>query len=476
VWTTGDVTLDCNGDMDGMGTFYASGGSMPYTFIVVSNSTGGIIAAPGFNSQTFFNAGAGSITVQVIDAAMCSAQATINLTQPAQLDPGSIGSDQVICFGGNPSTLTSVAAPSGGPGTYTFQWQQSTSVTGPFVNIAGASSAGYTPPSGASYTLYYRRMVTSGICMPVYSNVVEILVNPRPVGFLTGGETVCPGQSSVIRVNLLAGTGPFEIDIAGHGTVTNYVSGTDITVTPLTTTTYTLTRIRDANSCEVTAPSPNLNGSATITVSDLPSITSFTPSPDVCEFSLSTFRVTATGTNLTYQWYVDDGGGFDPVADGGTYFGALTPTLQIFNSVRTMNGYVYHVVVSGCGSDVQSADAVLTVNTAPEITLHPNDSTICLGQNAVLEADATGTNVTWQWYVNKGSGFVLSVDDSNFSGSGSRILTITNAQASFNGWVFRAVARGICGVPVNTNFAVLRVTNPPSVTLQPASRTICENG
>jgi|GEM_PF-675330 len=476
MWTTGDVTLNCYGDLTGTGTFYASGGTMPYTFIVVSNSTGGTIAAPGFNSQTFFNAGAGNVTVQVIDAAMCSAQATINVNQPAQLDPGSIGSSQVICYGGNPSTLTSLSAPSGGPGAYVYQWQQSTSVTGPFVNIAGASSVDYTPPPGASYTLYYRRMVTSGTCMPVNSNVVEILVNPRPVGFLTGGETICPGQSSVIRVTLLAGTGPFEIDIAGYGTVSNYVSGEDILVTPAATTTYTLTRIRDANNCEVNAPSGNLNGSATITVSDLPSITSFTPSPAVCEFSLATFRVTATGTNLTYQWYVDDGGGFDPVADGGTYFGALTPTLQIFNSVRNMNGYVYHVVVSGCGSDVQSADAVLTVNTAPEITLHPDDSTVCLGQNAVMEADATGTNVTWQWYVNKGSGFVPSLDDSNFSGSGTRILSITNAQATFNGWVFRAVATGICGVPVSTNFAVLRVTNPPSVTLQPAPRTICENG
>ncbi len=58
-------------------------------------------------------------------------------------------------------------------------------------------------------------------------------------------------------------------------------------------------------------------------------------------------------------------------------------------------------------TDVTSADAVFTVNTAPELTLHPKDSTICLGQNAVMEADATGTNLTWQWYVNKGAGFVF---------------------------------------------------------------------
>ncbi len=186
--------------------------------------------------------------------------------------------------------------------------------------------------------------------MPVYSNVVEVLVNPRPIALLTGGETICPGQSSILRVTMPAGTGPFTVEIDNHGIVNGYTSGADIVVTPAATTTYRLLRVRDANNCEVVTPSPNLNGTATVVVSTLPSITSFTPSPAVCEFTLATFRVTADGTNLTYRWYVNEGSGFNPVTDGGTYFGSMSSTLQIFNSVRTMNGYIYHVVVSGCGN------------------------------------------------------------------------------------------------------------------------------
>ncbi len=474
--STGNIVLNCNGDMDGIGTFYASGGTMPYSFLVVSNTTGGTVAPSGFNSQTFFNAGAGSITLSVVDHNGCSAQSTINVTQPAVLNPGSISADQVICSGDNPAALTENSAPTGGSGSYTFQWQQSTNAAGPFVNIAGATSNVYTPLSGAIYTLYYRRMVTSGVCVPLYSNVVEVLVNPLPVALLTGGETICPGQSSVLKVNLLAGTGPFTIVIDNLGTVNGYASGTDIVVTPATTTTYKLLSVKDANNCEVVSPSASLNGTATVVVGTLPSITSFTPSPAVCEFTLAKFSVTATGTNLSYQWYVNDGTGFSAAADGGTYFGALTPTLQIFNSIRSMNGYIYHVVVSGCGSSVTSADAVFTVNTAPEITLHPKDSTVCLGNNAVMQADADGTSLTWQWYVNKGAGFVLLADDPNFSGSTTKTLTITNALASFNNWIFRAKATGVCGVPVYTNFAALRVINPPVVTVQPVSKTVCANG
>ncbi|MFZ2339142.1 MAG: PKD-like domain-containing protein [Bacteroidales bacterium] len=474
--STGDVVLDCFGDNDGMGTFYASGGTMPYTFLVDDNTTGGTVAAPGFNSQTFFNAGAGLVRVTVVDVNGCSAQAVINLTQPDDLTPGSIEDNQVVCYGDNPGPITQVTGPAGGPGAYTYQWQSSTNAAGPFVNIAAnASSNEYTPPSGATYTQYYRRMVTSGTCMPVYSNVVEVLVNPRPVAFLTGGATICPGGSSVIRITMLSGTGPFTVNIANHGVVNNYNSGDDIIVTPAVTTTYSLISVMDANFCDVTEPSPNLSGTAVVIVSDLPVITSFTPPPAVCEFTLASFRVTATGTNLTYQWFVNEGTGFNAVADGGTYFGSMTPTLQIFNTVRGMDGFVYHVEVTGCGTTVTSADATLTVNTAPEITLHPEDSTICLGQDALFEASADGTAVSWQWYVNKGTGFDPVADDANFSGSQTATLAVTDAQTSFNGWIFRAVASGVCGVPVNTNFAILRVINPPAVTIQPQPGTICEN-
>ena len=93
-----------------------------------------------------------------------------------------------------------------------------------------------------------------------------------------------------------------------------------------------------------------------------------------------------------------------------------------------------------------------------------------------MEADATGTSVTWQWYVNKGAGFVLVIPDANFSGETTKTLLITNAQTSFNNWIFRAKATGICGVPAFTNFGRLSVINPPTIGLQPTAKVICENG
>jgi len=190
------------------------------------------------------------------------------------LTPGTISADQVLCAGDNPAQLTETVPASGGPGAYSYQWQYGSTAAGPFINIAGATASLYTPAAGANNTLFYRRMITSGVCLPVYSNVIQILVNPKPVAILTGGETICPAQTSILKVNMMVGTGPFELDIDNFGTVTGYVSGTDIVVSPSCDNYLQVVRVRDANGCEVLSPSANLLGSATVTIRTLPAITS----------------------------------------------------------------------------------------------------------------------------------------------------------------------------------------------------------
>ena len=470
--STGDVALNCFGDNDGTGTFNVSGGTMPYNFVVISNTTGGTIASPGLNSMSFFNAGAGSLTVSVTDFNGCQTQANINITQHGNLVPGTISGNQTLCSGDTPSTLTEITAPAGGTGSYAYQWQSSANIGGPYINIPSAISSTYTPSAGATSTFYYRRSITIDVCPHVYSNALEIRVNPIPIAVLNGGETICSGQSSVLRINLPDGTGPFTIDIENHGTVTGYASGSEIIVTPLNTTTYKLLRVSDSNNCEVLAPSANLVGIATVIVNKLPSITSFVPSPAVCESTQARFDATADGTNLSFQWYVNDGSGFNPLSDGDIYLGTHTSSLQILNAIRAMNGNYYRVVVSGCGNSVTSPDAVLTVNTPPEIIQIPRDTTVCLGQNAILQVNATGTSLIWQWYLNKGAGFIPLVDAANFSGSTNRILSIINSQAEYNNWIFRATATGLCGEPVKTNIAVLRVVGAPSAKAG-GTQTIC---
>jgi PKD repeat protein len=474
-------------------------GSDPVTFISIAGGTGDGVVTYQWQVSTdgaIFSDIAGAnapnydaaaliadrwykrITKSLLNAVECTKESNIVKVTINQVTGGIIAAAQTICNGSVPVALTSTDDGTA-TGVATYQWQQSNdNIT--FNTIAGATTFGYAPGALLS-DKYYKRIIISilnGIVCTAESNTVRITVNPLPVAILTGGATICPAGSTNLVVTMPAGLGPFDVDIENYPglTVFGYVSGANILVSPAVTTTYKLLRVRDANGCEVIDPSGNLNGTATVVVSIAPSITSFTPSPAVCEFTPATFSVIAGGTSPTYQWYVNEGAGFIPVVDGGTYFGATTATLQIFSSVRSMNGYIYHVVVTGCATNVTSADAAFTVNTAPEFTLHPADASACLGSNFTFQADATGTSVAWLWEVNKGAGFVPVTPDANFSGETTKTLTITNALPGFNNWIFRAKATGICGVPVYSSFARLTVINAPIVGLQPTAKVICENG
>src|SRR5579859_5369612 len=115
---TADVALACFGDTNGSGTFTASGGTLPYTFSVTSNTTGGTTATTA-TTLTLSNGGAGSITVKVTDAKGCNTSATINITQPAAaLALGKTADVALACFGDTNGSGTFTA--SGGTSPYTF--------------------------------------------------------------------------------------------------------------------------------------------------------------------------------------------------------------------------------------------------------------------------------------------------------------------------------------------------------------------
>jgi len=108
--------------------------------------------------------------------------------------------------------------------------------------------------------------------MPVYSNVIEVLVNPNLLQYFQVVKTICPSQTSILKVNMMAGTGPFDVVIANLGTINGYNSGDDIIVSPAITTTYTLTSVTDFNGC--VAKHVNKSYRFTIvTVRALPAIT-----------------------------------------------------------------------------------------------------------------------------------------------------------------------------------------------------------
>lgn len=87
----------------------------------------------------------------------------IMITIYPEFNAGIVGVGQNICFGEIPNSLDFVTVPSGGDGTYTYQWQESADggVADPYTDIPGETGNTYQPPSLTS-GIWYNCIVTSG--------------------------------------------------------------------------------------------------------------------------------------------------------------------------------------------------------------------------------------------------------------------------------------------------------------------------
>ncbi|OYU83243.1 MAG: hypothetical protein CFE24_12255 [Flavobacterium sp. BFFFF2] len=85
---------------------------------------------------------------------------------------------------------------------------------------------------------------------------------------LSGSSSICVGSSAALKITITGGSSPFAVTYfngTANVTVLNYVSGTDITIAPNSTKTYTLIAVYDSNGEMGTG----ISGSATITVHEI---------------------------------------------------------------------------------------------------------------------------------------------------------------------------------------------------------------
>jgi len=248
----------------------ASGGTGSYTYqwqissdnINWTNIPGGNSATyspPSLSSSRWFrrnvtSGNCGTVTSNVI-----------SITAYPNLNAGSIGTDQTICYNSEPADLVQTAAPSGGSGDYSYQWQISTNNIS-WTNISNANLAYYSPPSLTSGS-WYRRNVISGCTQS--SNSVRIELYPRVNSAqLHDDKTIYENNSTTFNITVSGGTPPYTVRYSVNGAsrpaITDYTSGTDLSTGVLTAGTYrySLVSVTDANDCNA----QNLGTNITISV------------------------------------------------------------------------------------------------------------------------------------------------------------------------------------------------------------------
>ncbi len=398
----------------------------------------------------------------------------------------------------SPAPVSS-ACPVPGPGTMNITL--GTTQIGVFTNpITLSATAGVPPGTTISFGT---NPVTPGNSSVVTLNNANTLANGTYIVTITGVATGASTQTRDITFIINQGTGPVintqptAQSVCSNGIATFSVSATGAISyqwqisTDLCTTWSNLVNGSvytgvNTNTLTITNPPVTMNGygyrvlvngqcnttisapCAVLTVGSPTVITSQPQSVTLCTGATNTFCVTATGTNLTYQWQSN------PVGCGGPWTNIGGANSSCYTATATGTTW-YQCVINGmCSSATSTSCAVMTVTTAVVVTSNPNNASVCVGGNTSFTAAGSGSGVIYQWQVNDGSGFVNVPAAAPYSGTTTATLSITGATISMNGYQYRCqLSNATCTTPGISNPATLAVNTLPAIISNPSNATVC---
>lgn len=306
--------------------------------------------------------------------------------------------------------------------------------------------------------------------------------SPLKITSLPANRIVCSGANttfSIISPN--ATQYQWQVDFNGTGfhTITNNATYSGATTNTLTVSNVQTTMNNYKYRCIISAPAYGGIFTTPATLQVNAQLISDPTPKTTCEGVPATFTATAIGVGLTYQWQVNTGiGGFQDVSNGSDYSGVNTKTLTVSNPTGGMNGYLYRCQINNsCTTPLfTNSNIGLTVRTVPIITTTLADKNVCSGTSTSFNIDATGSNLTYQWQEDAGSGFSSLSNSSQYSGVNTKTLQIANAATYMSGYRYQCVATGICGSPATSNFAMMTVDLSTKILVEPVTATtVCDS-
>ena len=217
-----------------------------------------------------------------------------------------------------------------------------------------------------------------------------------------------------------------------------------------TSATYTLTTAERHNGYTYRCVVKNSLGSVassnvTLTVkAGKPTITTQPTSVSVAAGKTATFKVVASSSGLTYQWWYKKPGdtSWTKVAKNGT-----SATYKLTTAERH-NGYTYRCVVKNAAGSVASSNVTLTVKAGkPTITTHPKSVSVKAGETATFKVVASGSDLKYQWYYKKPGDTSWTKVSKNGT---SATYTLTTAERH-NGYTYRCVVKNAAGSVASSN-------------------------
>jgi gliding motility-associated-like protein len=335
----------CAGACNGTGTLVAGGGFTPYTIDWTGTPTG-----DGTTNVTALCSA--SYTVTVTDVIGCTATDNITVTGPPAMSSTSAQTN-VTCNAGCNGTAT--ITPAGGTPPYVIAWSdgETTPTAGPL--CAGTYTVTATDANGCFITATY-----------TITEPAAFVIDPvTPV-------IICYGTSATLNATATGGTGAYTFNWA-----TPAFTGPSYTVSPTTTTTYTVSGTDAAGCASVNSP--------TVTVTVRPPLgVNASADVSICPGASTTISATGNGGNgvYTYTWLP----------------GGMTGASQTVSPAVTTT---YTVTVDdGCSTPTASDTVRVTVLPVPVVSFTSNVASGCAPFSVSftdMSSVSGGTIAAWSW-------------------------------------------------------------------------------
>jgi len=374
-----------------------------------------------------------------------------------------------VCLGGT-DTLICIADVTVGA-TTTYQWfKDGKQLTGQTGNILVHSNVGYS--AAGVYTCVVKANDGTNFIQATSEGATIIVVRPTSVTVQPTSQAVALGGSANLEVAVEAigapdnflpayqwkkrSWDPVTVSYVDKNIVDNgNITGSNSSI--LTIRNVTAADTADTYVCEVAG----YCGTVTSKTARLfaPLVVASNSTPAVCTSGTLTldcaaFPASLPGAVTKYQW----------MRNGVAVDGATSKVFTANNATPALNG-TYTCVVSydGTGFSFTSTPVDVTVGVTPQITAQPENVTVCVGKPLTLSTQASGDNVTYQWY--KGTTAIPTATSATFDKA-----TVSIADAGS----YAVVATNACGSTRSVQVDVV-VNTEVSITKEPADVAINDN-
>jgi hypothetical protein len=296
-------------------------------------------------------------------------------------DAGTIASDQTVCQGDTPASISgSVYSPQDAGAVISYRWEMNTNLSTPiWVDVPGnPNGASYDPPV-LSATTQYRRYTTSTVnglaCEGPATEPVTITLQSEPLaGTIAADQTICFGEDPAAFTSSSAGTGDGSINYiwqfrnSSNPVWTTIPSATDATYdSPALTETTEFQRITVSTLNGVQCVSAPSN-TVTVTVTPNNTFIPVNPDPILCLNEPQPVTIIHGTTGATGIANAGVAGANGLPLGISANFDSATGNITISGTPAEVGSFNYSILLTGGCGTVSATGTITVVNPTYPIT------------------------------------------------------------------------------------------------------------